>query len=294
MILASLILGPFVLPPPSSAQEAVTPAETSTVVVSGSPTDQPKQEASVGPYEQPAWTTQRAFGASRVYVKPPGVYEAVQFWTPEFGRDGGISHSFREEFSIGLPYRFQLDLYEDWERSADGNFRHSDVAVEMRWALANWGRIPLNPTLYGEWLFGSKRPDVYELKLLLGDVFARRWHWAANLVYEQETGGSRETEFQVSQALTYALMDQKLNIGVEMLAARVTERGSRGDPAIEFLVGPSFNFRPSSRTFVNLAPLFGVTGDSARLTVFLNFGFTFGPGAERESEVRAPTSFQAR
>ena len=28
-------------------------------------------------------------------------------------------------------------------------------SVELRYALANWGKIPLNPTLYGEWNFND-------------------------------------------------------------------------------------------------------------------------------------------
>jgi hypothetical protein len=62
--------------------------------------------------------------------------------------------------------------------------------VELRYALANWGKIPLNPTLYGEWSFNDNAPDVWELKLLLGQTFAHRWNWAANLTYEHENGGA--------------------------------------------------------------------------------------------------------
>jgi hypothetical protein len=33
------------------------------------------QTAPVGPYNQPQWTTQRAFSTTRVYVRPPGSLE---------------------------------------------------------------------------------------------------------------------------------------------------------------------------------------------------------------------------
>jgi hypothetical protein len=35
----------------------------------------------------------------------------------------------------------------------------------------------------------NQGPDVYELKLLLGEELAPRWHWGFNGVYEQEVGG---------------------------------------------------------------------------------------------------------
>jgi hypothetical protein len=68
---------------------------------------------------------------------------------------------------IGLPYRFQLDLYQNWG-IADGKSFYKGSSVELRYALAKWGKIPLNPTLYGEWNFNDNASDVWELKLLLG------------------------------------------------------------------------------------------------------------------------------
>ncbi len=85
---------------------------------------------------------------------------------------------FHEEVEVGLPYRLQMDLYENWISNDKGRLRHHDVAAELRWALADWGKIPLNPTIYGEWKFvdRSQGPDVYEIKLLLGEELAPRWH----------------------------------------------------------------------------------------------------------------------
>ena len=55
-------------PPPSQAQEA----EAAGVEVTGTAPDVLRQDMPVGPYNQPEWTTERAFGTSRVYVRPPG------------------------------------------------------------------------------------------------------------------------------------------------------------------------------------------------------------------------------
>lgn len=276
------------------AQDAATEsANLQRVTVTASPLDGLRQEQPVGPNRQPEWTTEPSFGASRVYVRPPGQVELVQFWTPEFGRDGSVAHAFREEIEIGLPYRFQLDLYGNWEINESREARATGGSVELRYALADWGKIPLNPTLYGEWTFNRNAADVLELKLLLGQVFFCRWHYAANITFEQQMGDERETAWQVSQALSYPLIDRKLNAGVEMLWETATERGSRGDPTTALAIGPSINFRPTGQTFINVAPLFGLTHDAPRAQIFVSFGYRFGGPATGES-VAAPSSLQAR
>jgi hypothetical protein len=270
-------------------------AAVSRVEVRATATGDIAQEAPVGPYQQPEWTTQRAFSTSRVYVRPAGTLEFVQFWTPEFN-DGEVEHAFREEIEIGLPCRFQLDLYQNWG-IAEGDAFYKGSSVELRYALANWGKIPLNPTLYGEWNFNDDAPDVWELKLLLGQTFAHRWNWAGNLTYEHENGGGREREIQITSALTYAVIDQTLNVGIEALWERKTEAGSRSDPEYEFLVGPSVNLRPTRHTFVTVAPLFGATEDSPDAEVFVvaGFNFSFGGSSDREEAgPRAPASMFGR
>ena len=293
---AALILGSV---PNSVVQDAgATPSDEATaqaVTVTGSSPDEGlTQESLVGPYHQPVWTTERFFPNTRVYVRPPGTAEFNQFWTPEF-KDGEVEHTFREEVEIGLPYRLQLDLYQNWNIDADGGTFYKGTSVELRYALADWGKIPLNPTLYGEWNFNDREPDEWEAKLLLGETFGQRWSWGANIIYEQETGGGRETEVAVSQALTYAVIDRKFNVGVEMLFEHKTEQGSRGDPEVEFLIGPAFNVKPTRRSFIAVSPLFGTTSDSPTAEIFVVAGFQFwGPSAGEAEGVRAPASFQGR
>src|SRR5919202_156648 len=149
----------------SGAQEA----EVTAVEVTGTAPGDLRQDTPVGPYNQPEWTTKRAFGASRVYVRPPGTLSFDHFWTPEF-KDGTAEHAFREEVEIGLPYRLQLDLYQNWGIE-EGDAFYKGSSIELRYALANWGKIPLNPTLYGEWNFDDDAADKWELKLLLGQTF---------------------------------------------------------------------------------------------------------------------------
>jgi Putative MetA-pathway of phenol degradation len=275
----------------SRAQEAEAPA----VEVTGTAPDVLRQERPVGPYNQPEWTTQRPFGASRVYVRPPGTLQFNQFWTPEFN-DDVVEHAFREEVEIGLPYRLQLDLYQNWGIE-EGDAFYKGSSVELRYALANWGKIPLNPTLYGEWNFNDRDPDAWELKLLLGQTFGHRWNWAGNFTYEQETGAEREQEIALSSALSYALIDQTLNAGVEMLWERKTSKHSRGDPENAFLIGPSINVRPTRFSFITAAPLFGTTDDSPDAEVFVIAGFNIrfgGPAGPAEEGPTAPASMFGR
>ncbi len=250
-----------------------------------------REEAGVGPNNQPAWTTDGRLGSTtRAYVLPPWHVELTQWWRPEAPRGGSPKHLFQEEIEIGLPYRFQLDLYENWELTSDGYVRHAANQVEVRWALAEWGRIPFNPTLYAEWKFNNAAADTVEMKLLLSEVIAPRWHWGVNFTWEQQVGDGRETEFAVSQALSYTLVDEKLSAGVEMKFEHKTEQGSRSDAEIEFLIGPSIEWKPTTRTTLSVAPLFGVTDDSPHVQAFVIF--SIGLGRESEGEARVPVSLK--
>ncbi len=57
------------------------------------------------------------------------------------------------------------------------------------------------------------------------------------------------------------------------------------------LLGPSIQWRPTKRIHVDLVPLYGVSRDAPRLTVFLVFGFDFG-GPDHGGV--APTSTRSR
>lgn len=239
----------------------------------------------VGPYNQPAWTTTRPFVGSRSYVLPEGQVELEQ-WVRWRGRkDEKDTYRFLHELAVGLPGRFQLDIYERWHVEPDDNnhqvAEHEGVQIELRWAFANWGVIPLNPTLYAEWVQRGSHPEpnVYEFRLLLAEQIGSRWFWAANVAFEQETGGERETEWAFSQALSTPLIERKLNVGVEMLLRTSTVHDGRGDPEWQFLIGPGMQWKPTNRTFVNVVPLFGANRDAPHVEFYVNMGFMFGDRA---------------
>ena len=273
----------------ASAQDAPT-TSISRVTVTGNPVL--SGDTLIGANRQPEWTAHRRFATTRVYVLPPWQVEFEQWWKGKFPREGKPEHLFQSEIGIGLPYRFQLDFYENVEHASDGT-RHAGTQVEARWAFAEWGRIPLNPALYVEWKFNDSAPDAYELKLLLGEQLAPRWQWGCNLFYEQETGGARATEWGFSQAVGYSPVNSKFSVGLEMKFEETSERGSRGDPEIEFLIGPSVQWRPSPRIHLDLVPLLGTTGDSPHVEAYLVCGIELGGGTESK-QTMVPTSTRAR
>ena len=241
----------------------------------------------VGSYNQPAWTTQRPFTSVRAYVLPEGQWQVEQWYRPRWKKDGTREDRVLEEIAIGLPHRLQLDLYWRWNIKQDEdqhyNANHEGVQLELRWALANWGEIPLNPTLYGEWIQRSNKddePDKYELKALLADSFLNdRIFWAANFILEQEVGGEKETELGFSQAFSTTIIERKLMAGVEMWYRQANVHGSRADWERQLLVGPTLQWRPTNRTFLDVAPLIGCTKDAPKVELFIVFGFQFGQRA---------------
>jgi hypothetical protein len=254
-----------------------------------------QEEQLIGPYQQPEWTTERRFPTTRVYLQQPPWGVGVEQWVKaQYPRGEAGNYLFQEEIEIGLPHRFQFDMYENWVRETDGKVRHDGISAELRWALADWGKIPLNPTIYGEWTFRNQifGADRYELKLLLGEDLAPRWHWGFNLIYEQEVGATRTTELALSQGISYTLLDEKLSLGAELKVENESEAGNRGPAPIEVDIGPSLQWRPTHSTHLDIVPLFGVTGYSPHVEAWIVFGFDFGPG--NEQSVRAPVSLQSQ
>ena len=257
------------------------------------PTGHVSLSTPVGRNGQPSWTTHRRFATTRAYVSAPWQVEFESWWEGKFRKDGTERHRFLEEVSIGLPHRFQFDFYWRIQDETGEETRTSDFQVEGRWALAPWDRIPLNPTVYLEYKFlEGDEPEVWEAKLLLADDIGCRWQWAANLFYEAQTSGDEEIEMGFSTALSYSLFDPCLSIGVEAKYERTTAKGSRDDPEIEFLLGPSIQWRPFRGVHLDLVPLFGLTDDSPDAQVWIVLGFDLWPGSSRSPSL--PTSSRAR
>lgn len=238
-----------------------------------------EDDTSGGAYGQPEWLGARRFATTRAYIQQdPWEFGVEQWWR---SRKNGEewTHKFQEEIELGLPYRFQLDFYYDWTYE-DHHSDFEDVAAEVRWAFADWGKIPLNPTLYFEykWVDAENGGNVIEPKLLLAEDFGCGWHWAANFVWEKELTDSKAEEWAFTQAISKSLVDSKLSVGIEMTYKWETEIGSRSDPERKFNIGPSIQWRPTECTHVDVVGLAGLTHDSPDFEGWLVLGWDFGSG----------------
>ena len=241
-----------------------------------------------GAYNQPVWVQHRRFSTTRVHIQRNPWEAAVEQWWRGRLKDGEWKHLFQEELEIGLPGRMQFDIYEDWVVE-DGKASHKDVAAEIRYGLADWGVIPLNPALYLEykWVDPSHGADVIEPKLLLGDNFGD-YQWGLNFVYERELGGENTEEIQITQGISKAVSDS-WSLGLEMKYVHETVEGSRGNPEHKVLLGPSVQWRPTENTHFDVVALAGLTKDAPDIEGYVIFGIDFG-GASGGKKVHAPIS----
>jgi hypothetical protein len=260
--------------PPPPAPGHLRSFELPAVNVVGQKPSDLREEDRVGSYAQPRWTASRRFPNTRVYVIPEGKIETELWFIPRFLKSGETNGRYLAEIEYGLPNRFQIDAYYRLDIDNAGNGQNG-AQLEMRWALADWGKILWNPTLYIEYVAHEDDPDAVEAKLLLGDELAPRLHWGVNFVAELETGGEREYTYEVDGGLSYTLIDEKFSVGAETKVELISTKDTRSDYETSIMVGPSVQWRPMPQLTVNLAPLFGVTSESATARVYLNIGWEF-------------------
>jgi len=248
--------------------------EMPAVVVEGQRLSPYHEEELIGSYGQPRWTAHRRFVGTRVYVRPAGQFDFEQWFRWKNKKDDPNELVTQSEFEFGLGYRLQLDYYLI-TRNTEGEDTKVDNAIEVRYALADWGKLWGNPTVYLEWISKDSDPDVVETKLLLGGDIVPGWHWGTNFVWEQETGGSRESVYEFTAGLSQTLLDDRFSWGLETKLEWADEKGSRGDYSEDFRLGPSFQWRPQPQMHIDFAPLIGLTSDSLRSDIYLVFGYEF-------------------
>jgi hypothetical protein len=264
-----------------------------------------------------AFSRTRFAPLTTAYVLPPWTFYVGEIYEGDAFRHGPPDHLFTEEVEMGLPYRFGIAAEASFERF-NGGGGASTASIEGRYALADWGKIPLNPTLFVEYKFGvgpirheeimppagaggeeeeeeeggpPQRPDAYEVRLLLADEFFQRIEWALNGFFEKENTGDRGREWGFAQsAVTPILLPrEQLKVGVEMQYKNSTVKDTRGDPEHTFVIGPTVAFRTSKSTRFDVSTLFGCTDDSPHIQVFAVFSWLLGPGGEQGAEAPAST-----
>ena len=232
---------------PSYGATAVTPAAL-------------REEDAIGDYHQPRWTARRRFPTTRVYVVPAGTL-GLEYWLEtkvNLEDTDQVRNRSQYELELGLGHRLQLDVYLQTQQEDTGPLELYKEKLELRWALANWGCIPLNPTLYAEIARVHGGPPVIELKALLGEQLAPRWHWGFNIVWEHQLGDEQENESALTTGVSYTLVDEVFALGVEVKFETVDVKGDRFSfENWELLVGPSLSWTPTPPMHVLLAPLLG-------------------------------------
>ncbi len=271
----------------------------------------------------PSFSRSRFSNLVNAYVLPPGAVFAGLIYQGDALRFNRPDHTFTQEVEIGLPYRFGI-AFENGVEAFRGNSQERTFSVEARYALADWNKIPLNPTIFVEYKFGighilhdegppaplekgeaqafldenNPLPDAVEVRLLLAQDFGENVEWALNAFFEQEVGGDRGREVGFAQSVMFPIIlpHERLKVGAEMQFTSFTDAGIREggeDPSYRVVVGPTIAWKPSTNTRLDISPLFGVTHDAPRVSVFIVFSMLFGPGGERP-EAEAPASTRNR
>ena len=269
-----------------------------------------------------AFSRSRFANLTNAYVLPPYNVYAGLIYEGDALRYDHPDHLFTEEIEVGLPHRLGVAV-ENEEEVYRTVGQESSLSVEVRYALADWNKIPLNPTLFAEYRFGignilhdegipmhldkgegaaqahqtsAHTPDAVELRLLLAEDFCDRYEWAFNLFFEQEDEGDRGREWGFAQSFLTPvfLSKERLKLGLEMQYRNFTDKDSRDQPSQGFVIGPTVAFKPTRNTRLDLSPLFGVTFDAPRVQAFAVFSYTFGPGGGEEHEAEEPASTRNR
>lgn len=243
---------------------------TSEIIVYG---NKIQEEQLIGPYQQPEWTTERRFPSTRIYLQEQPYEMGVEQWDRiRSFKDGTVEHRFSEEFEMGLPHHFQMDVYYTW-KYVNQYAQPDEESIEFRYAFADWGKIILNPTLYVEYTFATHgEPDALEGKLLLGDITDHGYHYGVNLICEQGLWGSRFTELSISAALGRMIFDKKLSLGAETRYEHTTEVGLRDSAEEWFMLGPSIQWRITPKIHFDCAPLFGLNNASPNVECWVVMG----------------------
>jgi hypothetical protein len=237
---------------------------------------------------------------TKSYVLPPFSFELETIYEGDVFRNGPPRHLFTQEVEMGLPLRFDVAVQNEVERLS-GSSQDRSISITGRYALANWNKIPLNPTLSAEYKFGVGRTphddaisDAVEFGLILSHDFRHMVEWAMNWSVEQGVNGSRPTDWGFAQSVEVPVLlpEERLEIGLEMQYRHIEETITHTDQPRGFVIGPTLAWRPTKSARFDFSPLFGCTDDSPRVQIFAVFSWSFGKAKTGEAET--PASARAR
>ena len=236
----------------------------------------------VGEYKQPYWSEFRKSPNSRIYVQnAPGVV-TFEHWQEYRTYRTGTEMRTREELAFGLGHRWELDIYMLGLKTFDGNngsFENRGVSWEVRYALADWGKMWGNPTLYFEYQHLNNSYDVVEPKLLLGDAFGPKKNnlWSVNLVYEGNLAPHKDKtdEGQITYSYQH-IFNHNFSFGFSGQYANAHERYNYIlDKSFDNLIGPSMQFRLNNKAYLDIEPMVGIGNSNKTSRTFVIFGWKF-------------------
>lgn len=233
-------------------------------------------QTKVGPYNQPLWSTMRMFPSTRVYVmNPPGSVMYEKWFDIRDRRNGPAQIRMRDEFTFGLGKRLQLDMYlHTVYDGTNGNktFDWRGLSFEFRYALADWGKIFGNPTVYWETKFLNGYVGI-EPKLLLGDRIGNNGIWGLNLIYEGNLAPdkeSREPEYAGTASYGY-IVNKDITVGVSGMA----RYNDYGGVTKELYFGPLLQYRFNGHAYLSAEVMPGLTQSSKASRSTIIFAWRF-------------------
>jgi len=228
---------------------------------------------------------------TKTYVLSPFSFELEAGYEGDIFRNSAPAHLLRQEIEMGLPVRFTVGVQNQIEHFA-GETRERSFTLEARYALTNWNKLPLNPTISAEYRVGlsNTSEDAGELALLISRDFPHLIEWAMNIFVDREFGGRESTSagFAQSTEVPVLLPEEKLEVGLEMQYRSGGETIEPERTIKGLVIGPTLAWRPTKNVRFDLSPLPGCSDHTPAVQVFGVFSFSFGgPSA---GEVGTPAS----
>jgi len=229
---------------------------------------------------------------TKSYVLSPFSFELESGYEGDIFRHGLPVQLFRQEIEMGLPGRFTVGVRNQVEHFAGDTFERS-FTLEARYALANWNKLPLNPTVSIEYRFGLGNavhvPDSGELALLVSHDFPNLVEWAMNIFVDREFSGRESTAAGFAQSVELPVLspEEKLEVGLEMQYRSGGETIEPDRTIKGLVIGPTLAWRPTKSVRFDLSPLFGCSDHTPALQMFAVLSFSFGGTAQGEAEMPA-------
>jgi hypothetical protein len=227
---------------------------------------------------------------TKSYVISPFSFELETGYEGDIFRNGAPAHLLRQEIEMGLPARFTVGVQNQIQHFA-GETRENGFTLEARYALANWNKLPLNPTISVEYRFGlnNTSEDAGELALLISHDFPHLIEWAMNIFVDREFDGRESTSAGFAQSIEVPVLlpEEKLEVGLEMQYRSGGETIEPERTIKGLVIGPTLAWRPTKNVRFDLSPLLGCSDHTPAAQVFAVFSFSFGGSAPGEVEVPA-------